>query len=570
MDLPYHDNPYSSIIASTQLSATYNNNSSNQYQQQPNQYQQQQQQQQQSSLASITNYETNDDYDDDEDEDNNQFLMSVVNHVLDNNSVEQSSSISPIQPVIQPLQHQQQQLQQKQLQYMIPNVQSNISNQNHIIAPTLIEMKQQPYIPSNIAPIKSIDPSSSSTSIAIPFINSQDALKALQSSGSTHALYGISKKNIFATPKISSNHTSLTTNSSSHNINATSNDMKIQPINIFNPSLVNFHQLDWIKLVEQTKTNFRYQHNYTYSDDSSWVKPKTYGTWCINNNNIKNVISLDCEMCETTDPVTNIKYDNTLIRISVFDIDHKVLIDSLVQPGLPVTETRTNIHGITEKQLLSAPWTLRQAQAAILNICSDQTIIIGHSIHKDMKSLKFNHKNVIDTAYLYTLENEPGAAPSLRDISEQILGIKLPETHNSIQDAQAALYAAANLLAYGPQPSIIRKTGISSSSSSITKEFSLLIHRIPDYCTEQQLHNMIIDYTYIVPLKVNIIIRGDKNNDMIKKGDIPSGKTNITFSSQQHRDLAFDSIVGPNRPDKQNRPQKRIYFKGGGYICIRR
>ena len=587
MDLPYHSNPYSSIIASTQLIAGNSTSTSNQYHHL--------QQQQQPSIASITNYETNDDYDDDEDEDNNQFFLSVVNHVLDNSAQkaplqqtqyqqqqqQQQQLLLQQQPLQQQHQQkQQQQPQQPQQQYVMSHLPPPVSNQHQIIAPTGMEIKQsQPLIQTNNTYTALPTTAASSSIVATnPFINSQDALKALQSSGSTHALYGVSKKNIFATPKISTNNNSSTSNSMNNNSSSISNDVKI-PKNIFNPALVNFHELPWMKLVEQTKLNYRYPNNYTYIEDSSWVKAKIHGTWCINNNNIKNVISLDCEMCETTDPVTNTKYDNTLIRISVFDIDHKVLIDSLVQPGLPITETRTNIHGITEKQLVLAPWTLRQAQAALLNICSDQTIIIGHSIHKDLKSLKFNHKNVIDTAYLYTVDNEPGAAPSLRDISEQILGIKLPETHNSIQDAQAALYAAATLLADGPQPSISRK----SSSSSLTKEFSLLIHRVPDYCNEEQLHHMIIDYTYIVPIKVNTIIRGDSgsssgsngndnknNNDYQKKGDIPSGKTMITFSTQQHRDLAFESIVGPNRPDKQNRPQKRIYFKGGGYICIRR
>ena len=582
MDLPYHSNPYSSIIASTQVIAGNSMSTLTQHHHQ-------QQQPQPPSLASITNYETNDDYDEDEDEDNNQFLLSVVNHVLDS-SAQKAPLLSTqfqqqqYQPNQQHQHHQSLQLQQNQQiqeqpqqQYVMSHLPPPISNQHQIIAPTVIEMKQQqPLIQTKntytTVPTTTTTAVSSSSIIATnPFINSQDALKALQSSGSTHALYNVSKKNIFATPKTSSSNTSSTNNTMINN-GSINNDVKI-PKNIFNPALVNFHELPWMKLVEQTKLNFRYPNNYTYVEDSSWVKAKIYGPWCINNNNIKNIISLDCEMCETTDPVTNNKYDNTLIRISVFDIDHKVLIDSLVQPGLPITETRTNIHGITEKQLAVAPWTLRQAQAALLNICSDQTIIIGHSIHKDLKSLKFNHKNVIDTAYLYTVDNEPGAAPSLRDISEQILGIKLPETHNSIQDAQAALYAAATLLAYGPQPSISRK----SSSLSLTKECSLLIHRIPDYCNEEQLHHMIIDYTYIVPIKVNTIIRSDSgsdnvknNSDYQKKGDIPSGKTIITFSTQQHRDLAFESIVGPNRPDKQNRPQKRIYFKGGGYICIRR
>lgn len=151
----------------------------------------------------------------------------------------------------------------------------------------------------------------------------------------------------------------------------------------------------------------------------------------------------------------------------------------------------------------------------------------------------------------------------LLDISEQVLAIKLPDTHDSVQDAQAALHAAGIILMEGPQAPIVRTSG----SGSVIKEASMLVHRIPDYCNEKHLEEMMLGYTYIMPLKINPIIRG---GEMLSKGDIPSGKTIITFSSTQHRDLAFESIAGPNRPDKQNRPQKRVYFKGGGYICIRK
>jgi len=55
------------------------------------------------------------------------------------------------------------------------------------------------------------------------------------------------------------------------------------------------------------------------------------------------------------------------------------------------------------------------------------------------------------------------------------------------------------------------------------------------------------------------------------KGDAATGKATAVFPSAQHADLAFDSIAGPNRPDKSGRAQKRIYFKsGGGYICVRK
>ena len=65
---------------------------------------------------------------------------------------------------------------------------------------------------------------------------------------------------------------------------------------------------------------------------------------------------------------------------------------------------RTHIHGITADQLTTltsiagantngqpACVTLRQAQAMLLNICTASTVIVGQSLHNDLKALKFNH-----------------------------------------------------------------------------------------------------------------------------------------------------------------------------------
>jgi RNA exonuclease 1 len=65
-------------------------------------------------------------------------------------------------------------------------------------------------------------------------------------------------------------------------------------------------------------------------------------------------------------------------------------------------------------------FTLRHAQAFLLNICSDRTIIVGHAVHHDLKALKLNHGSVIDSAYFFGIENEPGHHASVRDISEKV------------------------------------------------------------------------------------------------------------------------------------------------------
>jgi DNA polymerase III epsilon subunit-like protein len=59
---------------------------------------------------------------------------------------------------------------------------------------------------------------------------------------------------------------------------------------------------------------------------------------------------------------------------------------------MPVTEWRSRIHGITKENLNGVLFTLRHAQAFMLNACSDRTIIVGHAVHHDLKALKFQHR----------------------------------------------------------------------------------------------------------------------------------------------------------------------------------
>jgi hypothetical protein len=59
---------------------------------------------------------------------------------------------------------------------------------------------------------------------------------------------------------------------------------------------------------------------------------------------------------------------------------------------MPIVESKSHIHGITEDQLKDVKYTLRHAQAFLHSICCDRTIIIGHAVHHDLKTLHFSHK----------------------------------------------------------------------------------------------------------------------------------------------------------------------------------
>lgn len=221
---------------------------------------------------------------------------------------------------------------------------------------------------------------------------------------------------------------------------------------------------------------------------------------------------------------------------------------------MPISDCKTDIHGISEDQLKVVSFSLRHAQAFLMNICSSDTIIIGHAVHNDFKALRFDHRNVIDTAYLYSIENEPGASASIRDISDQALGVKLPDIHDSVLDSRASLQAAIYAMAHDDIAPIIRANSIAHS---------LLVHRLPDYCTAEHITDMLIAQTQIVPVRVEFLVA---------KGEpvASSKKCNVHFLTVQHADLAFESIGGPNRPDNKQRPQKRVYLSSGGYVWIRR
>lgn len=106
------------------------------------------------------------------------------------------------------------------------------------------------------------------------------------------------------------------------------------------------------------------------------------------------MIALDCEMCETSDPVTGVKNTSALVRVSIVDglTPTTILLDTLVSPTWPISEMRTRIHGISQDNLNGVTFTLRHAQAFLMNICSDRTILVGHALHHDLRALKFNHK----------------------------------------------------------------------------------------------------------------------------------------------------------------------------------
>ena len=327
------------------------------------------------------------------------------------------------------------------------------------------------------------------------------------------------------------------------------------------PVPANLLKADWNTLVVKTQSNPRFQEEFNFQIDSTWITAKMAAEWSVN---LPRVIAIDCEMCVTEDPVTREKDRYSLIRLSVVNgfEPSQILIDTLVNPAMPIFDCKTDIHGISEEKIKAVDFSIRHAQAFLFNICSTDTIIVGHGVHNDLRALRFNHSNVIDTSYLYGLVNEPNAAASIKDISEQALGIKIPDIHDSVLDSRAALQAAVHLLLNDKVAPIDRGTDF------------VLVHRLPEHCTEMHIKQLFLAQTQIVPTVVEFLTGNSSNGvEQSANADQSGGltkKCNVRFSSRKHADLAFDTITGPNKPDKYGRPQKRVYLQSGGYSCVRR
>lgn len=117
-------------------------------------------------------------------------------------------------------------------------------------------------------------------SAASPFVTTEAATKALHTSGSKHALHGSAKKNIFAnkTPN---------TAAAANLAPAPGLPAPVPPaltvarpaVVPFDPTGINLASLPWASLVAASVAAPRFQANYAFQEDATWVKAKPYGAW---------------------------------------------------------------------------------------------------------------------------------------------------------------------------------------------------------------------------------------------------------------------------------------------------
>ena len=145
------------------------------------------------------------------------------------------------------------------------------------------------------------------------------------------------------------------------------------------------------------------------------------------------VLGLDCEMCETAS-------GSVCARVTLVSAALDTVYDSLVLPPEPITDYVTQFSGITAEIMKSATKDLAAVQAELLELVHADTILVGHSLDNDLRSLHFEHRKVVDTAALYPDARGRPYRRSLKLLVSQHFGATIQDgEHDSAIDAICSL-----------------------------------------------------------------------------------------------------------------------------------
>ncbi|RDB22461.1 Exonuclease GOR [Hypsizygus marmoreus] len=151
------------------------------------------------------------------------------------------------------------------------------------------------------------------------------------------------------------------------------------------------------------------------------------------------VAAIDCEMIYTTAGMR-------VARVSVVDGSGMEVFDELVRmdAGVEVIDYITRFSGITAENHAKAILPLASIRKSLDSFISAETVLIGHALDNDLKTLRIIHHKCVDTVALFPHRAGPPYRRSLRDLVRENLGILIQTGdasvgHSSVEDAVATL-----------------------------------------------------------------------------------------------------------------------------------
>ncbi|KAI6047403.1 ribonuclease H-like protein [Pisolithus marmoratus] len=151
------------------------------------------------------------------------------------------------------------------------------------------------------------------------------------------------------------------------------------------------------------------------------------------------VVALDCEMIYTTGGMR-------VARVSVVDGTGTEVFDELIRmdDDVDIIDYNTRFSGICQEKHEKAFLTLSSARQSLDAFINSETIIIGHALENDLKTLRMIHHRCIDTVVLFPHRAGPPYRRSLRDLAKEHLGTVIQagdgsSGHSSVEDSIATL-----------------------------------------------------------------------------------------------------------------------------------
>lgn len=96
--------------------------------------------------------------------------------------------------------------------------------------------------------------------------------------------------------------------------------------------------------------------------------------------------------------------DTELIKVTLIDyFTGEILVNNIVEPDVPLRHLNTKYSGVTWGDMREAQrkrTTLKAttgARNAVWRFAGAQTIVIGHGVHNDLRSMKWIHEHIVDS-----------------------------------------------------------------------------------------------------------------------------------------------------------------------------
>ncbi|KAL0343732.1 UNVERIFIED_CONTAM: Small RNA degrading nuclease 3 [Sesamum angustifolium] len=190
------------------------------------------------------------------------------------------------------------------------------------------------------------------------------------------------------------------------------------------------------KLVRLTLEHPQYPIDYSFpSHEEEWLVIKRSKKSKVLKST--DMIAIDCEMVLCEDGT------EALVKVCAVDRNLQVKLDEVVNPDKAIADYRTEITGISAKDLDGVTHSLKDVQKSLKKLLSHGTILVGHSLNNDLQALKLDHARVVDTSYVFKYGNGlTNKKPSLSLLCKAMLGYELRQKgnpHNCLDDACAAM-----------------------------------------------------------------------------------------------------------------------------------